>query len=148
MTTPAPLSVSIPHKLLSEPFTLEQRPPLPQQPPQIIPGTLVLRRQPDLPFRELDFSIQKILVDDVADLIHPLAAFRIDVPPEKDEPAMVPGAVVADVMAEERFDVGDFGIGVPEGEVPDEPLAVRPDVVVFGILGEHEGEEGELGCGK
>lgn len=61
---------------------------------------------------------------------------------------MVPGAVVADVEVEEGFDVRDFGIGVPEGEVPHEPLPVSPDVVIFAILGEHEGEEGELGWGQ
>ena len=56
---------------------------------------------------------------------------------------MVPGAVVAHVVAQQGFDVGEFV--VPEGEVADEPLAVGPDVVVFGVFGEHAGEEGEFG---
>ena len=62
---------------------------------------------------------------------------------KEDEPAVVPGAVVADIGSEEVFDIWEFG--VPEGEVTDEPLTVGPDVVVFGIFGEHLGEEGELG---
>jgi len=39
------------------------------------------------------------------------------VPREDDEPAVVPRAVVADVVVQEGFDVGE--LGVPEGEVPD-----------------------------
>ena len=66
--------------------------------------------------------------------------------PEEDEPAVVPGAVVADVGGDEGFDVRE--LGVPEGEVPDEPLAVGPDVVVFAVFGEHAGEEGEFGFGE
>lgn len=66
--------------------------------------------------------------------------------PEEDEPAVVPRAVVADVGCEERFDVGEFG--VPEREVTDQPLPVGPDVVVFGVFGEHAGEEGEFGGGE
>lgn len=65
---------------------------------------------------------------------------------EDDEPAVVPRAVVADVVAQQGFDVGE--LGVPEGEVPDQPLAVGPDVVVFGVAAEHGGEEGELGGGE
>lgn len=57
-----------------------------------------------------------------------------------DEPAVVPGAVVADVGLEDRFDVGQFG--VPEGEMAHEPLTVGPDMVVFDVFGEHAGEEG------
>lgn len=64
---------------------------------------------------------------------------------EEDEPAVVPSAVIADVGGQETFDVMEFG--VPEGEVSDEPLAVGPDVVVFGVFGEHLGEEGEFGGG-
>ena len=58
---------------------------------------------------------------------------------------MVPGGVVADVLVEEAVDVRE--LGVPEGEVAHQPLAVGPDVVVFGILVEHLGEEGEFGGG-
>ena len=58
---------------------------------------------------------------------------------EHDKPAVVPGAVVTDIGLEEGFNVGQFEI--PEGEIPDQPLAVGPDVVIFGVFGEHEGEE-------
>lgn len=50
---------------------------------------------------------------------------------------MVPGGVVADVGVEEGLDVCDFAGGIPEFEVADKPVAVGPDVVVFGVLGEH-----------
>ena len=66
---------------------------------------------------------------------------------EDDEPAVVPGAVVAEVDEEEVFDEGELrggGGGGPQGEVGDEPLPVGPDVVVLGVFGEHAGEEGEL----
>ena len=49
---------------------------------------------------------------------------------------MVPGGVVADVLAEEGLDGGELGGGVEEGEVSDEPLPVGPDVVVLGVEGE------------
>ena len=55
---------------------------------------------------------------------------------------MIPDTVVADVFLEERFDVRE--LLVPDGKVPDEPLPVGPDVVIFAILFEHEAEEGEL----
>ena len=32
--------------------------------------------------------------------------------------------------------------------MPDEPLAVGPDVVVFGVFSEHAGEEGEFASGE
>lgn len=69
-----------------------------------------------------------------------------DVPREDDEPAVVPRAVVADVVVQEGLDVGE--LGVPEGEVSDEPLPVGPDVIVFGVAAEHGGEEGEFGGGQ
>ena len=56
---------------------------------------------------------------------------------------MVPGAVIADVFCEEGLDVRE--LLVPDGEVTDQPLAVGPHVVVFGVFGEHLGEEGEFG---
>jgi len=65
---------------------------------------------------------------------------------EDDEPAVVPRAVVADVVVQEGRDVGE--LGVPEGEVPDQPLPVGPDVVVFGVAAEHGAEEGEFGGGE
>lgn len=144
--TPFPPTLHISHKLLRKWLTLCQRPPLPQQPPQIIPRALILRRQPYLPLCKFHFPIQEILIDDIAHLVHSLAGAGIDVLAEEDEPAVVPGAVVADIGGEEAFDVGEFG--VPEGEVADEPLAVGPDVVVFGVFGEHAGDEGELGGGE
>ena len=59
---------------------------------------------------------------------------------------MVPSGVVADVFVQEAFNEGDFvvgdyrlvflvGGGSPQREVPDKPLPVGPDVVVFGVLG-------------
>ena len=36
---------------------------------------------------------------------------------------------------------------VPDGEVPNEPLAVGPNVIVFGISVEHSGKEGRF-CGR
>ena len=66
---------------------------------------------------------------------------------EDHEPAVIPGAVVANVDEEEVFHEvelrGGRG-GGPEGEVGDEPLPVGPDVVVLGVFGEHAAEEGEL----
>jgi len=52
---------------------------------------------------------------------------------ETEEPAVVPRRVVADVLVEEGGGGGEFGGGVEEGEVGDEPLAVGPDVVVFAV---------------
>ena len=62
---------------------------------------------------------------------------------KEDEPAVVPGAIVANIGGEEAFDVREFGF--PEGEVSYKPLAVGPDVIVLGIFGKHLGEKGELG---
>ena len=31
--------------------------------------------------------------------------------------------------------------GVPEGEVPHEPLPIRPDMVILGVFREHAGEK-------
>ena len=133
MTTPhlvLPLHIrELPCKALQLTHTL---PLLPQHPPNIVPRRLVLRRLPNSRFRIFDFPRQYCVVDFLALLTA-----------EGDEPTMVPGAVVAHVGTEERFDVGEFG--VPEGEVADEPLSVGPDVVVFGVFGEHAGQEGELG---
>lgn len=81
----------------------------------------------------------------MAELVQPFPRAGIDVLPEEDEPAVVPGAIVAHVGREEAFGVGEFG--VPEREAADEPLAVGPDVVVLGVFGEHLGEEGEFGGG-
>ena len=58
---------------------------------------------------------------------------------------MIPGAVVANIGLKQGFDVWEFR--VPEGETPDEPLAVGPNVVVLGVFGEHEGEERDF-CGR
>ena len=71
--------------------------------------------------------------------------------PEHDEPSMVPSAIVAHVGAEEGLDVSDFcagGIGRPEAEMLDKPLPVGPDVVVFGVLGEHAGKKGDFVSGE
>lgn len=66
--------------------------------------------------------------------------FGIGVASEDDEPAMIPGAIVADVEFEEAVDDGNFF--VPDAEAADEPLAVGPDVVVFGVFAEDFVEEG------
>ena len=66
---------------------------------------------------------------------------------EDHEPAVVPGAVVAEVNEEEVLDevelCGGGGSG-PQGEVGDKPLPVGPHVVILGVFGEHPAEEGEL----
>lgn len=145
MTAPAPgrLVLQVPHKLFRKLLALEQTPPLPEQSPQIVPRTLVLRRQSDLHFRVLHFSINQILVNNIADFIKAFPGFGINVAAKENKVAVVPGAVVADVGREEGLDVREFS-GVPEGEVPDEPLPIRPDMVVLCIFGKHAGEEGEF----
>ena len=50
-----------------------------------------------------------------------------------DKVSVVPSAVVAHIAGEQRLDVSEFFCRVPEGEVPHEPLAVGPDVVVLGV---------------
>ena len=55
---------------------------------------------------------------------------------------MVPGAVVANIFVKESLDVGE--LVVPKREVPDEPLPVGPDMVIFAIFVEHLAEEGEF----
>lgn len=59
---------------------------------------------------------------------------------ENQKPAMIPCAVVPHVIAQEVFNQGQFG--VPEGEMAHEPLSVGPDVVVFHVFGQHEGQKG------
>ena len=60
---------------------------------------------------------------------------------------MIPGRVIAYILLEEFLDVGEFLGVIPEREVRDEPLPIGPDVVVFGVEGEHGGEEGTFGLG-
>lgn len=55
---------------------------------------------------------------------------------------MVPGGVIPDIEGEEGVYEGEFGL--PEGEVADEPLPVRPDVVILEVFFEHGAEEGDF----
>ena len=55
---------------------------------------------------------------------------------------MIPGGVIANIGIKERFHVGELLRRIPESEVPDQPVAVRPDVVVLRVLFEHRHQEG------
>lgn len=56
------------------------------------------------------------------------------------EPAVVPGRVVTDILAKQSLDSLDLAL-VPQVEAANQPLAVAPDVVVLRILSQHAGYE-------
>lgn len=60
---------------------------------------------------------------------------------------MGPGGVVAEVVFDEILGRDEL-CGGPEAKFQDEVLAVGPDVVVFGVLFEHTGDECDFRLGE
>ena len=125
---------------------------LTQDTTDVVPWTLALWCEPDSVLSELDFTINNIAWDLLIVLNLAAVWSAVSRIREDEKEAVRPCRVVADIVINKCLDGSDLrwvlALRWEEIELANNVLAVRPDVVVLGVLLEHLGQKIDLRLGK
>ncbi len=133
------------HKLPRKPLQARKLPAaLPQNPPDIIPPTLVHRRPTNLLFRKRDLPVHNRPRQFLIPLQRPRVLGGMSRVGKDDEEAMRPRGVVPHVLLQQGLDGTElavlpsaFALRREEAQLPHQVLPIRPDVIVLAVLLKH-----------